>query len=117
MGACSRLDVGDRVLALCAAASAARVELLEHLAGQLRRQRPARQRAVGDHADQRALERAHVVVNTLRDHAQGVLVGKLDAIVLDTLAQDRQPGGELRRGNVCDQARLKALAQAVLERL
>ena len=49
------------------------------------------------------------MVNKLREHAQGVLVGELDAIVLSALAQDRQPSGELGRDDVRHQAGLETL--------
>ena len=48
---------------------------------------------------------------------QCVLVGELDVVVMGSLAQDRQAGGELGRLDVGDEAGLEALAQPVLQRL
>ena len=44
------------------------------------------------------------------------VVGQLERVVLDALAQDRQARGEVGRLEVGDEAGLEALAQAVLER-
>ena len=76
-----------------------------------------RERAEGDDADQRALERADVGVDALGDLLERVLVGELDVVVVGALAQDRQAGGEVGRLDVGDEPGLEALAQAVLERL
>ena len=103
--------------ALAAPAGGAGVEAVEHLGRELGGERPAGERAEGDDADQRALERAHVVLDALGDHLQGELVGQLDAVVVGALAQDRQARGELGWLDVGDEAGLEALAQAVLERL
>ena len=71
----------------------ARVEAVEDLARELARQRPPGERAEGDDADQRALERAHVVGDALGDQRRARRVGELDVVVLGALAQDRQAGG------------------------
>ena len=51
-------------------AAGARIERVEDLVGELGGERPAGQRAEGDDADQRALERADVGLDALGDHAQ-----------------------------------------------
>ena len=79
-----------------AAAARAWVEAVEDLARELAGERPAGERAEGDDADQRALERAHVACDALGDHLERVVVGELDVVVVGALAQDRQAGGERR---------------------
>ena len=96
---------------------ASRVEALQHLRRQLRRQRPAGERAEGDDADQRALERADVAVDAFSDQLERLLVGQLDSSWCGALAQDREARGEVGRADVGDQPGLEALAQPVLERL
>ncbi len=56
------------------------------------------QRAEGDDADQRALERAHVARRRARrSRASAPSSARLDAVVVGALAQDRQAGGEVGR--------------------
>ena len=76
----------------------------------------AGQRAEGDDADQRALERADVGVDALGDQLERVGVDAADAVLEHALAQDRQARAEVGRAHVADQAGLEALAQPVLER-
>ena len=93
-----------------------RVEAGEDLVGQRGVDRSAGERVVGDDADQRALERARVGGDAVGDDVQRAVVGELDAVVLDALAQDRHARGEVGWRDVGDEAGLEALAQAVLER-
>ena len=57
-------------------------------------------------------------VDALGDRPRATpVVGELDAVVLDALAQDGQARGEVGRLDVGDEAGLEALAQPVLERV
>ena len=75
------------------------------------------QRAVGDDADERTLEHAHVVDDAVGDDGDDLVVGEGDAVVGHALAQDGDARAAVRRSDVGDQSALEALAQAVLERV
>ena len=64
---------------------------------------------------ERALERAHVVGDPLGDQLERRRIDRADAVLLDALAQDREPRGAVRRADVGDEAGLEALAQPHLE--
>ena len=100
-----------------ACALGARVEAGEDLLGELGGDGPAGERAEGDDADQRALERAHVGVHALGDAARAPRRRRRRRRPAGRACEDRQPRGEVGRADVGDQARLEALAQAVLERV
>ena len=69
---------GSSRMATRRAGPGCRVEAVEDLGGQRRRDRPAGQRVVGDDADQRALERAHVVGRCARrSRSSDRVVGEL----------------------------------------
>ena len=72
------------------------VEPIEHLGGEVGRERALGQGVVGDDADERALERPDVVGDALGDGVEGRRLGELDVVVVGTFAQDGQPGGEVR---------------------
>ena len=79
--------------------------------------RPAGQRVVGDDADQRALERAHVVGDRARRSARARSSSASSMPSCWTrLRRIGQARGEVGRRDVGDEAGLEALAQAVLER-
>ena len=91
------------------------IEAGEHLVGELGRDGAAGERAEGDHAHERALERAHVVGDAIRDQLECRRVDVGDPVLLDALAEDRQARRRVRGADVRDQPGLEALAQAGLE--
>ena len=70
----------------------------------------ALQRGVGDHADQRALERSDAAVDPLRDLGQDV-GGDLDAVDAGALGEDRPAQLGRRRLELDDEAGAEALGQ------
>ena len=101
-----------------AARAQVRVEAAEHLLGERRRDRPAGQRAEGDDADQRALERADVGVDALGDQLERARARRRATPSCCTrlrriVRRVAKSGGR----DVADQAGLEALAQPVLERV
>ena len=91
------------------------VEAVEHLTGDGRVERPAGQRREGDDADEGPLERTDVRRHAVRDEVEDRLVVQRDAVVGDALAQHRHPRPTVGRLDVRDEARLEALAQAVVD--
>ena len=89
-------------------------EAAQHMANEAGRGLLALERGVGDHADQRALERAHAAVHAVRDLAQH-LGRHLDLVDAGALGEDRPAQGRRRRLELDHQAGAEALGQAVLE--
>ena len=86
----------------------------EHPLGQRPGERLAVEAGEGRDPDEGALELADVVLDVGGDELEH-LVGHVGALALGLLAQDGEPGLELGRLHVGDQARQEPAAQAVLE--
>ena len=91
------------------------IEAGEHLVGELGGDGAAGERAEGDDAHERALERADVVGDALGDQLERAGSTSAMPVLLDALAQDRQARRRVGRADVGDQPGLEALAQARLE--
>ena len=68
-----------------------------------------------DDADQGALERTDVLGDPAGDQLEHGGVGDRDLVQRGALAQDRDPGGEVRCGDVGHQSGLEPLAQTRLD--
>ncbi len=92
------------------------IELVEHRAGELRRQPLVAEGGEGHDADERALEGAHVDAHATGDQLEHGVVDVADVVVQHALAQDGHAGGEVRGLDRGDEPGLEAVAQAVLDR-
>ena len=103
------LDVldGDDLLVLAP-------EFGEDLLGQLHAHLAAGEGAEGDHPGERALELADVGLDAAGDEV-GHVVGEPHPVDLGLLLEDRDPGLEVGRLDVGDQAPLEPGAQALLD--
>ena len=98
-------------------APAAGVQAVEHVLGELVIEWAAGERGERHHADQGTLERAHVVRYALGDLLEHPILDRSHIVLVGSLAQDRDPGGEVGWLDVSHETALEALTQAVFERL
>ena len=96
---------------------ASRVEAVEDLVASSAVDRPPGQGAEGDDADQRALERAHVVGTRSAISSSAAASASSTSSCWARLRRIARRVGEVGGADVGDEAGLEALAQAVLERL
>ena len=66
-----------------------RVEVVEHLPGELPGERAPGERAEGNNANQRSLQRADVVLDAPGDDPQRGVVCEVDVVVVGALSQNR----------------------------
>ena len=90
-------------------------EVTEQLFGQMRADRDVVETGVGSDANERAFELTDVAGDPRRDEFEGVR-GDGAAITLRLVAKDREPGLEVGRLDVGDQAPLETTAQTFFER-
>ena len=89
-------------------------DVLEHLLGGRQVDRGAGERPVGDQADERAFQLAHVAANVAGDEL-GDIVGQGDMLALGLLLQNGDLGFKIGRLDVGNQAPLEAGAETVLD--
>src|SRR6266516_681202 len=91
-------------------------DVLEHILREVDGHRPARQAREGDDARESALELADVRRDPTGDEREHLWIGYVNAVGLHLLAQARDPGLEVGRLDVRDQAPLEPRAEPLFER-